>query len=343
MNSRAHKTQTAESKAAANNLPLQQAGEAVLFSDNRPEHIMQKKIKTFANENGTAQLKSFEAIAQLKRKRNDDEEKKDKGQLATQLSRDRNVVNTENENVTRTVQRVVAENAPADTKIVIDNPGASDFGDTGVIRRPSRSVAKCKAVEFDNEPGVLYRVFDYEMSPALSNQTDTEELPAFFSMTATNGEHNLVITGDFNMQDPRMKEITFTATKDGKEVGHVNMGYYEGVGFVIPDIKTKGVPGLGTVLMQIASTMALKLNQRIIALVAVKFPPSQHPGPFYLKYGFRSVPDLTNWGGNLAAYLLEKGDPNVDMTGRTDEVRENTTNYITGKGWAFSTWREGKN
>lgn len=53
--------------------------------------------------------------------------------------------------------------APPGTRIMVVNHEASDTGDIGTVVRLSRNRAKCMAVEFDNEPQVMYRVYFREI------------------------------------------------------------------------------------------------------------------------------------------------------------------------------------
>lgn len=78
-----------------------------------------------------------------------------------------NEISKKKENISQLsfpLQRVVDENVPMNSRIRIDSKAAPDYGDTGTIIRPSRVKPHCMAVEFDKEPGVLYRVYLHEMS-----------------------------------------------------------------------------------------------------------------------------------------------------------------------------------
>tara|TARA_R110002033_G_C3887959_1_gene238558 strand:- start:645 stop:2456 length:1812 start_codon:yes stop_codon:yes gene_type:complete len=57
-----------------------------------------------------------------------------------------------------------AGEAPPGTKILVANPLANDTGDIGRVIRLSNSELNCMAVEFDNESGVLYRVYFNEIN-----------------------------------------------------------------------------------------------------------------------------------------------------------------------------------
>jgi hypothetical protein len=57
-----------------------------------------------------------------------------------------------------------ADEAPPRTKVLVANPLASDAGDIGRVIRRSNSEPNCMAVEFDNERGVLYRVYFNEIN-----------------------------------------------------------------------------------------------------------------------------------------------------------------------------------
>jgi len=75
------------------------------------------------------------------------------------------------------IQMVVDDTTPLNTKIIIDDESAPDHGDTGTIIRPSNHRQNCFAVEFDNEPGVLYRVYHHEMSPVGSQSSASANVP----------------------------------------------------------------------------------------------------------------------------------------------------------------------
>jgi hypothetical protein len=70
------------------------------------------------------------------------------------------------------------EEAKPGTRIMVVNPLASDTGDLGTVIRPSSEV-NCKAVEFDNEKGVYYRVYFNEINvistPEARAEQDTPE------------------------------------------------------------------------------------------------------------------------------------------------------------------------
>lgn len=74
------------------------------------------------------------------------------------------------------VQRVVTDEEIG-KRIIIDDPRADDFGDTGTLIRKSRNVHGCLVVEFDNERGVQYRVWPREMS-ALNELQDQGKAPS---------------------------------------------------------------------------------------------------------------------------------------------------------------------
>lgn len=94
--------------------------------------------------------------------------------VITQLKRER--IQEDEESIENhsylSMQRVIDEHIPMNTKIRIDFEGASDYGDTGIIRRPSKVKPNCMAVEFDNETGVFYRVYFHEMSVKETEMTD---------------------------------------------------------------------------------------------------------------------------------------------------------------------------
>lgn len=115
------------------------------FTDNRPEALQLKKIREGAVTSSLAT-----PIAQLQQ-----------NLQPVQLVRDRDEV--EEEDSGKPVQRVVDPSVPMNSRIRIDRPTASDYGDTGTIIRPSTVEKYCMAVEFDNEKGTLYRVFLNEM------------------------------------------------------------------------------------------------------------------------------------------------------------------------------------
>lgn len=116
------------------------------FKDDRVEAHQLKKVRE-----GAEASSSGTPIAQLQ-----------KNMLPVQFERNRTEV--EEEDSGEPVQRVVDPSVPMNSRIRIDLEGASDFGDTGTIIRPSGVEKNCMAVEFDNERGVLYRVFLNEMS-----------------------------------------------------------------------------------------------------------------------------------------------------------------------------------
>lgn len=243
------------------------------------------------------------------------------------------------------LQRAVDDQVPDGTRIVIDNPGARDFGDTGTLIRRSRTEEDCMVVEFDNETGVYYRVYNYEMSPLVSDDSDAYKgLPAGFSMTARNGQNDILIVGTFDLTDPDSWTADFSAIHKGVEVGDLKVISYTGTGFYLTDINTANVPeiqrvsGLGSVLLHVASIMASQFGFDEIELGATK-KNETHPGPFYKKFGFQTDFSLDNWAGNLAAFLAERGNKTIKMTGNAQDVAARTGNYITEKNWELGQWR----
>ncbi|WP_196161551.1 DUF4157 domain-containing protein [Reinekea sp. G2M2-21] len=96
---------------------------------------------------------------QRKRDRDKDEETVDASQLK-QLKQD------PVQRVADVTQLAIADasEAPPGTRIMVTNPVASDTGDVGRVIRLSSSKPNCMAVEFDNERGVLYRVYFNEIN-----------------------------------------------------------------------------------------------------------------------------------------------------------------------------------
>ncbi len=243
------------------------------------------------------------------------------------------------------LQRAVDDQVPNGTRIIIDNPGARDFGDTGTLIRRSCTEEDCMVVEFDNETGVYYRVYNYEMSPLVADDTDAYKgLPAGFSMTARNGQNDILIVGTFDLTDPDSWTADFSAIHKGVEVGDLKVISYTGTGFYLTDINTASVPeeqrvsGLGSVLLHVAAIMASQFGYGEIELGATK-KKETHPGPFYKKFGFQTDFSLDAWAGNLAAFLTAHGDKTIKMTGNTQDVAAQTGAYIAGKEWELGEWR----
>ncbi len=243
------------------------------------------------------------------------------------------------------VQRAVNNDVPDNTRIIIDNPGAPDFGDTGTIIRRSTVEKNCMAVEFDNEKGVLYRVYNHEMSPLASDEPDAYTgRTARFSITARNNDINVVIVGTFDLTDPGNWSADFTAIQGDTQVGDLNVVSYKDRGFYLTNINTAKVPpdqrvaGLGAILLHVAAVMAMKFGFREIDLSATR-KKDAHPGPFYKKFGFRTDFSLQEWSGNLAEYLSTHGNKTINMKGDAQTVADQTGQYATGKNWQFSQWR----
>jgi len=192
MNTHAYKTTETISNAVANGMAVQQGVEhegTLQLEDNRPEAIAQRKIQDAANNSPQVtqlkavqamvnsskqvkQLRTVQAMAndgiyntaqrkeineeetiqqkfntvQRKRKRTEDKEKLTEGHLHP------------------AIQRVVDETVPINSRIIIDSKATPDYGDEGIIRRVYAGKPSSMAVEFDNETGVLYRVYFHEMS-----------------------------------------------------------------------------------------------------------------------------------------------------------------------------------
>lgn len=120
---------------------------------------------------------------------------------ATQLKRERIEENKKLDtiNIGLPVQRIVNENVAMNSKIIIDSKLAPDYGDTGTIKRLSRVEEKCMAVEFDNEPGVLYRVYFHEMSVVIDNLCPFYPELKFihnYKLSEERGENIYYVVGD---------------------------------------------------------------------------------------------------------------------------------------------------
>lgn len=269
--------------------------------------------------------KSFPAPVQLKRNRKDDESQ------TSQMKAESSVI-----------QRVVADDIAANTPIIIDNPQASDFGDKGIVKRHSRVVQNCQAVEFHNEKGTEYRVLNYEMS----EQTDKEVAPKFaaaFTVTAHHAKADVVIKGVFNLKEDAAQELEFQAEYKGKNVGELKLGSYGNNMFYLTSIKSdsefkKVAKGLGTALLYIAGEMGQRLGKTVISLSATKFQDKDHPAPFYHKFGFKAPEALESFGGDWDKYLQSIRNQVVNMDGNSSEISQRTATYISREGWSFGGW-----
>lgn len=311
-----------------------------------PEGKTEKTTSQFKRERKedakTAQQKSVNSVLPLQAVNAVQLERKRKAET-TQLKTDTSAVAVAEQGV---AQLAVADDVPPQTKIVIDNPGAADFGDTGVIERHSRSVAECQAVEFDNEKDVLYRVYNTEMSPLAENETEAVALPAEYNITAVHGDSQVVISGTFDLSDPNAQTLEFVARNAGVYIGKLNISYYGDGKFYLLDIKTdedsipkvSRVKGLGTVLLHIAGVMGVRLNHQLIELGATKFPKTPHPATFYAKFGFKSVESLANYGNSLTTYLQTIKDQPVKMNVASDDLAQTTGQYLSANNWSFGSW-----
>jgi hypothetical protein len=270
--------------------------------------------------------KSFPAPLQLKRNRKDEEAK-----------------TTQQKSASMVLQRVVADNIASNTPIVIDNPQASDFGDTGIVKRHSSMVQNCQAIEFDNERGVEYRVMNYEMSKRTGDQ-EAAGPPSKFRINARHDQTSVIITGEFVMSAKPQQDFNFVATLDDIVIGVLTLISLDGQTFYLRDIKVNQefaaqVKGLGAALMHIASSMGVKLGGEMIRLSATKMSDeTPHPAPFYHRFGFDAPEELAVFDNNWASYFETMGTGIIDMRATPSNVKHTTATYLDTNGWTFSGW-----
>lgn len=295
--------------------------------DNRPnyQNLIQAQVDGSQRMAKSNLAPSRQSVIQRKRKRKADDES------ATQ---DKGV----------SVQRIVKE-GDIGKKIIIDDPRASDFGDTGRLIRKSRNVHGCLVVEFDNEPGVQYRVWPREMSALGELNAEEEEDIVRYVSKALHGPSGLILTATIDWTQ-RAQTAVYHAYYQGRLAGQLDIAVYGNKVFIL-DVHTfevvpglqgaSRVPGLGTVFLELAADMARKFNINQLSLSATK-KETDHPGPFYHRFGFDSGVDLEDWGGNLATYLRTHGNKTINMDATPGSVSAKTQPYITSKNWAFGNW-----
>lgn len=246
--------------------------------------------------------------------------------------------------VSGVIQRVVADDVAANTQIIIDNPQASDFGDTGIVKRHSSVVAECQAVEFDNEKGTEYRVLNYEMSPFNVYDAGTTT----FTMQAVSPAGGVTIVGKFSLGDSTSQVLDFDAIYKGTKIGVLQLAYYGAGNFYLTHIHTAGdeipedkrIPGMGVALLNIAAQMAAKLKMKIIELGATKFTKTPHPAPFYKRFGFNTVESLQQYDNDIMKLIEARKNQPVNMQASPESLSKSTDDYLTGK-WSFGSWQNG--
>lgn len=297
--------------------------------DNRPnyQNLIQAQVDRSQRMAKNSLSTSGHSVIQRKRKRKADDE---------DTTQDKGV----------SVQRIVRED-DIGKKIIIDDPRASDFGDTGKLIRKSRNVHGCLVVEFDNEPGVQYRVWPHEMSALGELNQEAQVGVKKYVQIALHGPSGIIIMADVVWKRGE-QEANFKAYYRGKLAGKLEVATYGSDKLFLLDIHTyKVVPGvhglsrvkgLGAVLLHLSSTMARKFQVDEITLGATK-KEQRHPGTFYELFGFKSREDLTAWGNSLANFLSANGDKTINMDATPDSISTETGPYISGENWQFGAWK----
>lgn len=295
-------------------------------SDNRSG--FQNHVQQLVDDSSRVrQLKTLQRVLQRKRKRQTDDDE------TAQAKKN-------------TLQRV-ATVKDIGKRVVIDNPDASDFGDTGKLVRKSRNVRDCLVVEFDNERGVEYRVWPHEMSALGELNEEAAVGSEKFLKVAKHGPSGVIIVGEVDFtRDQQTAE--FRAYYQGKLAGKLDLAVYPNpLKVYVTDVYTyKVLPGLGgphrikgmgVALLQISAIMAARFNIDELTLAATKVD-DRHPGTFYEKFGFKSREDLSSWGGSLAKYIAAIKAQPVNMDATPTSVTDKTQPYLTSENWTFGGW-----
>lgn len=304
------------------------------MEDQRPESMaLTAQLKWIQNSHQVNQLNAVQrmingTVVQRKHERKPEEES---GAPAQKFAAD------------RPVQRAVKANIPNDSRIIIDNFNATDFRSPGRIVRDSQ-VQGFKVVEFDDDPGVGYRVALHEMSPLDANVRRDYGDPALTQATFGNLTHqvNITCTMDVTDEDSQTASFEVFEANTGTKVGLLELDN-AGYGFDISNIRTDlspdvTVPGLGALLMKIAAEMAAKFGQNQMMLSAVK-KGRIHPAPFYRKWGFTFndgvdyVQEAQLAGKDFDQYLRDTHKIALNMTANTATINQNTGQYVGQQGW----------
>ena len=246
------------------------------------------------------------------------------------------------------LQRVVQGDVLLGTKVIVDNPGAADFGDRGIIHRRSRSENHCWAVEFDNEKGVLSQVYDDEISAVKAE--GMQQVPPFFrpakyTITAKKNGVNVVIIGEIDISTTGSGDAIFEASYQGQKAGDLSVEHYGNGIMLLTGLHTfkvkngQRIAGLGAVLMKVAAFMAQLFGTEAIKIAATKSPEEPHPAPYYASFGAATNDALAAYSNDLALYIASRNNQPVNMTVATDILSDNTGGYVSEKGWTYEHWR----